>query len=105
MRKALILLALAGLAAACLGGLSGSDARAGMPGVGTPPEASALYMPARVWRDCQVIALCSGCKPVYRCRSCSYQKTCQGGVCGWGDVCVWGPYIKVLPPGARIVRE
>jgi hypothetical protein len=105
MRKAVILLALAALAAACLSGLSGSDARAGMPGPGAKPEAQHLYTPVLVWKDCQAIAMCSGCKPVYRCRSCSYQKTCQGGVCGWGDVCVWGPYVKVLPRGARIVRE
>ena len=62
-------------------------------------EASAL-----VWRDCQRIAMCSGCRPVYKCRSCAYQRSCTAGVCGWGDVCVWGPYVKVLPRGARIIR-
>ena len=59
---------------------------------------------ALVWKDCQRIALCTGCAPVYRCRSCTYQRTCAGGRCGWGDVCVWGPYVKVLPRGARIIR-
>ena len=71
--------------------------------------AGALALPAGkaealVWKDCQRIALCTGCRPVFRCRSCQYQRSCQGGVCGWGDVCVWGPYVKVLPRGARIIR-
>jgi hypothetical protein len=86
MRKTWFLLGLAAIAAACLAVL---PAR----------EASAL-----VWKDCQRVALCEGCRPVYRCRSCSYQRTCQGGRCGWGDVCVWGPYVRVLPRGARIIR-
>jgi hypothetical protein len=86
MRKTSFLLGLAAIAAACLAVL---PAR----------EASAL-----VWKDCQRVALCEGCRPVYRCRSCSYQRTCQGGRCGWGDVCVWGPYVRVLPRGARIIR-
>ncbi len=86
MRKALVLLGLVGAVAA---GLSAWPAE----------EASAL-----VWRDCQRIALCQGCRPVYKCRSCSYKRTCAGGICGWGDVCVWGPYVKVLPRGARIIR-
>lgn len=64
-----------------------------------------LATPIKVWKDCQEIAMCTGCKPVYRCRSCSYQRTCQGDRCGWGDVCVWGPYVKVLPRGARIFRR
>ena len=59
---------------------------------------------ALVWKDCQRIAMCTGCRPVFRCRSCSYQRTCAGGICGWGDVCVWGPYLKVLPRGARIIE-
>ena len=62
-------------------------------------EATAL-----VWKDCQRISLCEGCRPVYKCRSCQYQRTCAGGVCGWGDVCVWGPYVRVLPRGARIIQ-
>lgn len=105
MSKALRLLAWTGLVVACLGGLSGSGF-AGMARVpGGAPPAHSLYSPVAVWKDCQKIALCTGCAPVYRCRSCEYQKTCDGGVCGWGDVCVWGPYVKVLPRGARIVRE
>jgi hypothetical protein len=86
MRKTLFMLGLAGLMAAGLLTLQAD-------------EASAL-----VWRDCQRIAMCSGCRPVYKCRSCSYKRTCAGGICGWGDVCVWGPYVKVLPRGARIIR-
>ena len=86
MRKTLFMLGLAGLMAAGLVTLQAD-------------EASAL-----VWRDCQRIAMCSGCRPFYKCRSCSYKRTCAGGVCGWGDVCVWGPYVRVLPRGARIIR-
>ena len=73
----------------------------------SPPASSTLpadEASALVWRDCQRIAICTGCRPVYKCRSCSYKRTCAGGVCGWGDVCVWGPYVKVLPRGARIIR-
>ncbi len=87
MRKALLMLGLAGLMAAGLLSTLPAD------------EASAL-----VWKDCQRIALCTGCRPVFKCRSCQYQRTCAGGVCGWGDVCVWGPYVRVLPRGARIIR-
>ena len=86
MRKTLFMLGLAGLMAAGLVTLQAD-------------EASAL-----VWRDCQRIAMCSGCRPVYKCRSCAYKRSCADGVCGWGDVCVWGPYVKVLPRGARIIR-
>jgi hypothetical protein len=60
---------------------------------------------ARVWKDCQRIARCTGCRPVYKCRSCQYQRSCAGGQCGWTDVCVWGPYVKVLPRGARIINR
>jgi hypothetical protein len=86
MRKALLVLGSAGLLAACLLALPAGEAH------------------ALVWRDCQRIAKCSGCTPVFRCRSCEYRRTCAGGLCGWGDVCVWGPYVKVLPRGARIIR-
>jgi hypothetical protein len=85
MRRTLLFI-LAALMAACLLALPAD-------------EASAL-----VWRDCQRIAMCTGCRPVFKCRSCSYRRTCAGGICGWGDVCVWGPYVKVLPRGARIIR-
>ena len=105
MRKALIRLALAGLVVACLGALSGSEARAGMLGAGDAPPHQPLAMPVLIFKDCQAIAMCTGCRPVYRCRSCSYQRTCTAGVCGWGDVCVWGPYVRVLPRGARIIRQ
>jgi hypothetical protein len=86
MRKALIML---GLGAAVAAGVMAWPAG----------EARAL-----VWKDCQRISLCEGCRPVYKCRSCQYQRTCAGGVCGWGDVCVWGPYVRVLPRGARIIQ-
>ncbi len=45
-----------------------------------------------------------GCRPVYKCRSCSYQQQCYRGLCQWGDVCVWSPAMKVLPRGARIFQ-
>jgi hypothetical protein len=86
MQKALFTLGFAGLLAACLLSLPGGGAQ------------------ARVWKECQEVAMCSGCNPVYRCRSCQYRRSCAGGVCGWGDVCVWGPYVRVLPRGARIIR-
>jgi hypothetical protein len=57
---------------------------------------------AKVWRDCQRIARCHGCTPVYRCRSCEYQRQCRYGQCQWGDVCVWGPYIPLAPRGVPV---
>jgi len=63
-----------------------------------------LFTPVKIWRDCQEIALCTGCKPVYKCRSCTYEKKCYRTFCEWRDVCVWGPYVKVLPAGARIIK-
>jgi hypothetical protein len=106
MRKALIRLALAGLVIACLGALSGSDATAGMPGgLGGALPHQPLATSVRVWKDCQAVAMCTGCRPVYHCRSCSYRRTCKYGMCQWGDVCVWGPYVRILPRGARIIRQ
>jgi hypothetical protein len=62
-----------------------------------------LVHPALVWRDCQRIARCTGCRPVYRCRSCSYQRQClRRGPCQWADICVWGPYLPVAPRGVPI---
>lgn len=66
------------------------------------PAHSILHQPARVWRDCQRIARCSGCAPVYHCRSCSYQRQCRNGLCEWGDVCVWGPYLPLAPKGVPV---
>ena len=87
MRKALLILGAGGLLAACL------------------PLPRARRRKTRVRKDCQKDARCSGCQPVFRCRSCEYKRTCAGGVCGWGDICVWGPYVKVLPRGARIINQ
>ena len=81
----------------CLVGLAGLLA-AGLVAL-TAGEASAL-----IWKDCQEIAQCSGCRPVYKCRSCSYRKQCAQGLCQWADVCVWSPSMKLLPRGARIIR-
>jgi hypothetical protein len=101
--KALIALALAGLVAVSM--LAERGAQAGpFAGVGNAVEAQTLYTPVLKFKDCQRVALCEGCAPVFRCRSCEYKRTCDGGVCGWGDVCVWGPYVKALPRGARIIR-
>ena len=105
MRKALLKLALAGLISACLLALPATEGRAGAPGdIGGALEHTPLFTPVLVWKDCQRIAMCTGCRPVYRCRSCSYQKQCFRGRCQWGDICVWGPYVRVLPRAARIIR-
>lgn len=106
VRIARITLALLGLLG--LMALSFGDSRAGAwspLGFEDAAAPAAIATPVKVWRDCQEIALCTGCKPQYKCRSCQYKRTCAGGLCSWGDVCVWGPYLKVLPPGARIIRR
>jgi hypothetical protein len=87
MQKVLLTLGFVGLTAACLLALPANEAR------------------ALIWKDCQKIALCNHCQPGYRCRACEYKRTCAGGVCGWGDVCVWGPFVRVLPRGARIIAR
>jgi hypothetical protein len=63
-----------------------------------------LAQPVRTWRDCQRMAPCNSCRPVYRCRSCSYQKKCKWGICEWADVCVWGPFLPLAPRGVRIIQ-
>lgn len=105
MRSVRITFALLSLMA--LMALSLGDSRAGAwsPfGMEDAAHPAPIATPVKVWRDCQEIALCRGCQPRYKCRSCEYKRTCAGGVCSWGDVCVWGPYLKVLPPGARLIR-
>jgi len=105
MRKALITLALAGIMAACFGAMTAGGARAGMPGeIGSALQPEPLWTKVLVWKDCQRIALCTGCRAVFKCRSCTYQRTCKYGLCQWSDICVWGPYLRVLPRGARIIR-
>lgn len=103
MRKARIALGLAGLVALSLAALGQADAWS-PNGLGAAAPHAPIATPAKVFRDCQEIALCTGCKPVYKCRSCEYQRVCTRGFCEWRDVCVWGPYVKVLPPGARIIK-
>lgn len=83
---------------------AGSSAMAGPMQTQRSPEQQTLAIPVKVWRDCQRIARCTGCKPVYRCRSCEYQRNCAGGRCGWADICVWGPYIPLAPKGVRIIN-
>jgi hypothetical protein len=105
MREKLVQHAMLGLMAACLGALAGSGANAGMPGsLGDAPRHAPLATKVLIWKDCQEIAQCSGCRPVYKCRSCNYQKQCARGLCEWADVCVWSPSMKLLPRGARIIR-
>ena len=107
MRYTRIILGLAGLIALGLVAFSALDGEAGVwspPGIGDAGQHQQMATPVKVWRDCQEIALCTRCKPVYKCRSCTYQKSCAGGLCSWRDVCVWGPYVKVVPRGARIIK-
>jgi hypothetical protein len=105
LRYARIIWGFAGLAAFCLVALSAMDGKAGMvsPG-GAAAQHEPLVTPVKVWRECQEIALCTGCKPRYKCRSCEYKRTCTRGLCSWNDVCAWSPFMKVLPRGARIIR-
>ena len=103
--RKLFLTVLAGLMAACLFALPATEGKAGAPGdIGSALKHEPIFTPVLVWKDCQRIAMCTGCRPVFKCRSCTYRRTCAGGICGWGDVCVWGPYLKVLPRGARIIQ-
>jgi hypothetical protein len=103
MHKPLMTLVLACLLGAMLGFMPITDAKAGAPlGASTALQHQTLVQPVRVWRDCQRIARCHGCAAVYRCRSCSYQRQCKRGLCEWGDICVWGPYIPLAPRGVRV---
>lgn len=104
MGKALIALALAAVVAIGLGMVAKRDAQAGAFGqLGSAVETQPLYTPVLKFKDCQRVALCTGCKPVFRCRSCEYRRTCEAGRCFWGEVCEWGPYVRTLPRGARII--
>ena len=107
MRTVSIRLFLAFLLALSLGWLPSEAVKAGaaMTGhVGGTFPNQTLVTPVLVWRDCQRIARCTGCKPVYRCRSCTYQRQCprRRGPCEWVDVCVWGPYLPLAPRGVPI---
>ncbi|MCJ7598452.1 MAG: hypothetical protein MUO41_07475 [Methyloceanibacter sp.] len=105
MQKQILALVFACLLGVVVSYLPAGDAKAGLssvPNVSATLQHQNLVTPARVWRDCQRIARCNGCTPVYRCRSCSYQKQCYGRLCEWGDVCVWGPYIPLAPKGVRV---
>lgn len=105
VRNARIILALLGLLALVALSLSSGRAGAIAPGGVEGLTPAPIATPAKIYRECEEIAFCSGCKPRYRCRSCEYKRTCSGGVCSWGDICVWGAYVKVLPPDARIIRR
>jgi hypothetical protein len=106
MRKRAVQLALLGLMAVCFGALGGSGARAAISGsLGDGLPHAPLATPVRMWKDCQEIAQCTGCRPVYKCRFCTYQRQCIRGLCQWGNVCVWSPAMKVLPRGARIIQQ
>lgn len=97
------ILALFALSLASLTGFGGK-AEAWSPLTFERTEAAPIATPVKTFRDCQEIARCAGCRPVYRCRSCKYQRVCPQGFCEWRDVCVWGPDVPVLPPNARIIR-
>jgi hypothetical protein len=101
MHKVRIGLILASLFAVLLGTLE--VAHAGPPSSGASAlKHQTLVQPVRTWRDCQRIARCTGCQPVFHCRSCSYKRTCVRGGCEWTDVCVWGPFLPLAPRGVRI---
>jgi hypothetical protein len=105
MHKARMGVILASLTAValCLLLVAHGSAGATVPGNGAGAvQHQPLWTPVLVWRDCQRIARCMGCRPVYHCRSCSYQRTCRRDFCGWGDVCVWGPYLPLAPRGVPI---
>lgn len=106
MQRSLIGLFLALVLALSLGALLPGEVTAGAPTAGTMAGAvqhQSPVVPVLVWRDCQRIARCNGCKAVFRCRSCTYQRVCpRRGPCEWSDVCVWGPYIPVAPRGVPI---
>ena len=106
MRKSSVWLVLAFLLGALLGAGPVSDAKAGAAMAGSAAGAlqhQPLVQPVLVWRDCQRISRCYGCQPVYRCRSCTYQRQCpRRGPCQWADVCVWGPYIPLAPRGVPV---
>jgi hypothetical protein len=106
MCKSVVGLVLAFLLAVLLGASPASDAKAGAAlagGMGSGLQHQTLMQPVVVWRDCQRIARCYGCRPVFHCRTCSYQRVCpRRGPCYWVDVCVWGPYLPVAPRGVPV---
>ncbi len=106
MHKSLIGLFLTFLLATSLGAMPVTDAKAGaaMAGsVAAGPQHQPLVTPVLVWRDCQRIARCNGCQPVYHCRSCNYQRQCPPrGPCQWADICVWSPYLPFARRGVRV---
>ena len=105
MRKASVWLVLALLLGALFSAGPAGEAKAGASmagGAGGAFQHQTLVQPVLVWRDCQWIAR-YGCQPVYRCRSCTYQRQCpRRGPCQWADVCVWGPYLPLAPRGVPI---
>jgi len=104
LRTARITLGFLGLLALIALSLADSRAGAWWPRGSEAAPPAPIATPVKAFKDCQEIARCTGCRPVYKCRSCKYQKACTRGLCEWRDVCVWGPYVKVLPPNARIIR-
>ena len=106
MRRSVVGLVLALLLATLLGTEPATDAEAAVTmagGVASSLQHQSLLQPVIVWRDCQRIARCYGCQPVYHCRTCSYQRQCpRRGPCHWGDICTWGPYLPVAPRGVPV---
>lgn len=102
MRKARIGLILLSLFAVLLGAAGTTPVGAAPLGGGALLPHQTMVQPVVTWRDCQRIARCTGCRPVYHCRACSYQRKCKWGICEWADTCVWGPYLPVAPRGVRV---
>jgi hypothetical protein len=106
MRKSVVGLIPAFLFAVLIGASHASEAGAGTAtagGVAGALQHQTLVQPVIVWRDCQRIARCYGCKPVFHCRTCAYQRQCpRRGPCQWGDICTWGPFLPVAPRGVPV---
>ena len=68
---------------------------------------TAMVIPVKAAKGppvCKAVVRCAGCKPVYRCRSCRKRPICTPGVCIYRTMCGWGPALRSLPKGARLVR-
>ncbi|WP_141701143.1 hypothetical protein [Methyloceanibacter methanicus] len=67
-------------------------------------DAMSMVTPVKAAPVCKEVIGCKNCRPVYRCRSCRKWPICIHGVCHYRTLCGWGPTLKSLPKGARVVR-
>lgn len=67
-------------------------------------DAMSLVTPVKATNICKQIVPCKTCRPVYRCRTCRKRPICNHGICHYRMMCGWGPALKSLPKGARLVR-